>query len=177
MARPMILIVEDCSATCEALQDLLEGEGYAVECAPTGALALARLERGDVDVVLLDLLLPDLTGLELCQQVRQQEGEVYLPIIMLTALHSKAERHAGFEAGADDYLTKPFDVQELLDRVRVWIRTRQHIVASRERAAGEVGSAAAAPGPPSIVGYVLDRGQDPAGAGPRGRRARARQPQ
>src|SRR5688500_2017568 len=80
MARPSILIVEDSPATCGVLQDLLEGEDYAVECATTGALALTRIERGGVDLVLLDLLLPDLTGLELCQEVRQQEGEVYLPI-------------------------------------------------------------------------------------------------
>ncbi len=77
--------------------------------------------------------MPDITGLELCRHVRERERETYLPIIMVTALGADAERHAGFAAGADDYLTKPFHIQELLDRVRVWTRTRQYLKTSQAR--------------------------------------------
>jgi CheY-like chemotaxis protein len=125
LTRPVVLVVEDDTGTWNLLRDLLEPAGYAVESAPDGASALARLAAGGVELLLLDLMLPDLDGLELCRQVRAQPETADLPIIMLTALGSDAQRHAGFEAGADDYVTKPFNVQELLDRVAVWTRTRQ----------------------------------------------------
>src|SRR4051812_27573066 len=72
-------------------------------------------------------MLPDGNGLELCRRVRAQEFGVYLPIILLTALSSEAGRHAGFAAGVDDYVTKPFEAADLLDRVDVWVRTRKRL--------------------------------------------------
>ena len=99
--QPVILVVEDDAAMSTFLRGLLEPAGYRVEITPNGAGGLARIENGGVDLILLDLVLPDVDGLELCRQVRAREGDVYLPIIMLTALAEK-QRHAGFTAGADD---------------------------------------------------------------------------
>jgi CheY-like chemotaxis protein len=120
---PVVLIVDDEPTTRELVRDILEPEGYAVEEAVDGLAGAARIAAGGIDCVLLDLMLPDIDGLELCRQVRATEDMEHLPIIMLTALGSELQRHAGFAVGADDYVTKPFHVSELLDRVRVWTRT------------------------------------------------------
>src|SRR5262249_28111174 len=120
-----ILIVEDDPLIAEVLTSLLEASGHRVEAAEDGASGLDRILAGGIDLVLLDLMLPEIDGLELCRRVRARESADYVPIIMLTALASDAQRHAGFAAGADDYLTKPCTLDELLDRVRVWLRSRQ----------------------------------------------------
>jgi len=120
-----ILIVEDDPLIAEVLTSLLEAAGHRVEAATDGASGLDRILAGGIDLVLLDLMLPEIDGLELCRRVRARESADYVPIIMLTALASDAQRHAGFAAGADDYLTKPCTLDELLDRVRVWLRSRQ----------------------------------------------------
>jgi PAS domain S-box-containing protein len=130
--RPRILVVEDDHATAVVIRDLLESEGYNVGTAPDGATGLAHVEADGVDLVLLDLMLPDLNGFELCRHVRAHETGVYLPIIMLTAMTAERDRHAGFAAGADDYVTKPFEVHDLLDRVHVWLRTRQRLKQQQE---------------------------------------------
>jgi DNA-binding response OmpR family regulator len=123
-----VLVIDDDPVIVELQENLLTAAGYAVEHAPDGLAGLARLRAGGVDLVLLDLLLPGLSGIDLCRAVRAaaQADEIYVPIIMVTALSSVAERLAGFAAGADDYLTKPFEVEELLARVAVWLRVRQH---------------------------------------------------
>jgi signal transduction histidine kinase len=120
---PIILVVEDDPVLADVVCDLLEDSGYAVELASDGAAGVARIEQGGIELVLLDLMLPDVDGLELCRRARALEHDVYLPIIMLTVLGEK-QRHAGFLAGADDYVAKPFDTRDLLDRVQVWLRTR-----------------------------------------------------
>jgi DNA-binding response OmpR family regulator len=135
--RPVVLIVEDDETIGDVLQELLQQAGYAVQTAADGAAGLARIDAGGIDLVLLDLMLPHVDGLELCRRVRAHEGEVYLPIIMLTALAGEEQRHAGFAAGADDYVTKPFHAAELLDRLQVWVRTRQRLRAAHERLAAE----------------------------------------
>jgi DNA-binding response OmpR family regulator len=117
---------------------MLEGAGYAVTVAHTAAAGLTRLARGDVDLLLLDLILPDMDGLEVCLRVRAQESAVYLPIVMLTAREGDAYRHQGFVAGADDYVTKPFRNQDLLDRVQVWLHTRQRLKLLHARLVYEV---------------------------------------
>ena len=124
-----ILVVEDDPLVRDMLLELLASEGYTVECAVDGADGLARLVAGGIDLVLLDRLLPALDGLELCRRVRAHEGDSYVPILMLTALTNPAQRQAGFAVGADDYIGKPFNVNDLLDRVQVWARTRQRLKA------------------------------------------------
>jgi PAS domain S-box-containing protein len=137
-ARSLVLVVEDDVAVREALCALLAQAGYAVACAADGRAALDRVAAGGVDLILLDLLLPEIDGIALCRQLRDQPADaVYLPILMLTALSGDAERRAGFAAGADDYVTKPFDPDDLLDRVAVWLRTRARLQAAHARLESE----------------------------------------
>src|SRR5712692_2043565 len=121
--RPVVLSIEDDPAVSALLQALLETAGYTAYAAEDGPTGLARIADGGVDVLLLDLMLPGMNGFEVCRRVRAGTATVYLPIVMLTALQSPEQRHAGFEAGADDYVTKPFNPDELLDRVQVWVQT------------------------------------------------------
>jgi DNA-binding response OmpR family regulator len=134
--RPRILIVEDEPSTSDLVAEVLNMAGYQIETAADGGTALQRLDA-DVDLLLLDVMLPGLDGFEVCRRVRATERDQHLPIIMLTALSSDAQRHAGFAAGADDYLTKPFNNQELLDRVQVWLAARQRQDAAQRRPGGE----------------------------------------
>ena len=107
-ARSVVRVVDDDPVIRDYLCELLAHEGYAVESAADGPAGLARVAAGGVGLALLDMVLPAVDGLALCRQVRAREGDVYLPIIMLTALDDEANRQAGFAAGADDYVTKPF---------------------------------------------------------------------
>ena len=129
---PVILLVEDDVRVCDLVQRLLERAGYGVRTAVDAPAALACLSEG-IDLVLLDVMLPRGDGFELCRLVRTYEGENYLPIIMLTALSDEAHKHEGFLAGADDYVCKPFNNVELLDRVRVWLRARARMRAHSHR--------------------------------------------
>ena len=119
--QPLVLVVEDEPAMRDMLERMLERAGYGVTCAADGAEGLARLEAGDVDLVLLDLMLPQLDGLEFCRQARERQ-ERHVPIIMVTGSVNAADRRAGFAMGADDYVLKPFRTQALVDRVRAWTR-------------------------------------------------------
>lgn len=134
---PLVLVVEDDPAIRDIVTQTLELAGYRVETAADGVAGLARIESGGLDAVVLDLMLPFLDGLELCRRVRSHEHGVYLPMIMLTALGEPAQRHAGFAAGADDYICKPFDADDLLDRVNVWVQVRQRLQASHEHLLAE----------------------------------------
>jgi two-component system cell cycle sensor histidine kinase/response regulator CckA len=127
-----VLVVEDDLVIREVVRALLESAGDVVTAVDDGLAALERIEAGGVDLVLLDLMLPDVNGLELCRRLRSYENGAYLPIIMLTALSGEAHRHAGFAAGADDYIAKPFEAEDLLDRVGVWLRTRQRLKQQHE---------------------------------------------
>lgn len=136
--RAVVLVVEDDPGINDLLCELLADEGYTAERALDGETGLARIEAGGIDLVLLDLMLPRMDGIELCRRMRARESDdVYLPIIMLTALASDDQRHAGFAAGADDYVTKPFKSDELLDRVHVWARTRARLRVAYDRLARE----------------------------------------
>jgi DNA-binding response OmpR family regulator len=119
-SHSLVLVVEDDPAMRDMLQRLLERAGFVVECAANGETGLARLEAGDVDLVLLDLMLPELDGLEFCRQVRERQHDRHVPIIMVTGSVNAADRRAGFAVGADDYVLKPFRTQALVDRVRAW---------------------------------------------------------
>lgn len=114
-----VLIVEDEERMARFLQLELEHEGYAVEVVPDGRRAWEKITGEEWDLVLLDLMLPDLDGMELCRRVRARSA---VPIIMLTARDSVGSRIAGLDMGADDYLTKPFAIEELLARMRSVLR-------------------------------------------------------
>jgi two-component system response regulator MprA len=115
-----ILIVDDEPGIREVIASSLEFEGYAVRTAPDGRTALAEVERSRPDLVLLDVLMPGLDGLTACRRLRAQDP--HLPVLMLTARDLTGDRVAGLDAGADDYLAKPFELDELLARVRALLR-------------------------------------------------------
>jgi DNA-binding response OmpR family regulator len=129
-----VLVIEDDRAMATMTQRMLELEGYTAEIATAGADGLARIAAGGVDVVLLDIMMPDLDGVEVCRRVRMDEGQGYIPIILLTGLTTEAAQQAGFAAGADDFITKPFRREDLLARVHVWVQARHRL----ERARAEV---------------------------------------
>jgi len=116
-----VLVVDDERAVRESLRRALELEGYDVELAADGREALGRLEAGpDPDAVILDVLMPEVDGLEVCEELRRSGSR--LPVLMLTARAEVENRVAGLDAGADDYLTKPFALAELLARLRALLR-------------------------------------------------------
>ena len=117
-----ILVVEDTAAILDAVTDALAAEGFEVEGATDGAMALQRAQSEPFDLVILDLMLPSLSGTEICRRLR---AESPVPIIMLTARDAEADRVLGLEIGADDYITKPFSEVELLSRVRAILRRRE----------------------------------------------------
>ena len=122
VAPPRILIVEDEEALSMLLAYNLEAEGYIVERALRGDDAELRLAEQLPDLVLLDWMLPAVSGLEICRRLRAREATRSLPVIMLTARGEEGERVRGLEVGADDYIIKPFSVPELLARVRSLLR-------------------------------------------------------
>jgi DNA-binding response OmpR family regulator len=112
-------VVDDEEKILEVVRSYLEREGYAVLCAGAGGQALASFERSSPDLVVLDLMLPDLPGEEVCRRIRRASR---VPIIMLTAKVEEADRLRGFSLGADDYLTKPFSPRELVARIQALLR-------------------------------------------------------
>jgi DNA-binding response OmpR family regulator len=121
-SSPMVLVVEDDALTRRVLQELLESEGYAVQAVADGAAALAYLEYRPVDLMLLDRGLPHVDGLEVSRRVRARRQGESLRIIMLTGLDDPEHILDGFDAGADDYVTKPYGARELLARVKANLR-------------------------------------------------------
>lgn len=114
-----VLVVEDEESFSEALSFMLRREGYEVEVAGDGNLAVDQFERRGADLVLLDLMLPGISGTEVCRAIRSKSQ---VPIIMLTAKDGEVDKVVGLEIGADDYITKPFSSRELLARVRAVLR-------------------------------------------------------
>ena len=117
-----ILVVDDTEAILDAVTDALAAEGFEVQGASDGRAALEAAEAEPFDLVILDLMLPGLSGTEICRRLR---AESPVPIIMLTARDAEADRVLGLEIGADDYITKPFSEVELLSRVRAILRRRE----------------------------------------------------
>jgi two-component system, OmpR family, response regulator MprA len=116
-----ILVVDDERAVRDSLRRALELQGYQVDLAADGAEALAQLESdGQPDAVVLDILMPGIDGLEVCRRIRENGNAV--PVLMLTARDAVGDRVAGLDAGADDYLVKPFALEELLARIRALLR-------------------------------------------------------
>ena len=122
-AAKQILLVEDDGDIASLLRLHLEDEGYVITHEADGAKALLLLEQVQWDAVILDLMLPHVDGLEICRRIRQLTR--YLPIIIISARSSETDRITGLETGADDYLAKPFSVQELIARIKALFRRQQ----------------------------------------------------
>ena len=116
-----ILVVDDEPAIMDAVAYALRSEGFSVETVSDGEAALEEVRTEPYDLMLLDLMLPRLSGVEVCRRVRAESD---IPIIMLTAKDAEVEHVVGLEAGADDYVTKPFSMAELMSRVRALLRRR-----------------------------------------------------
>jgi two-component system response regulator RegX3 len=116
-----VLVVEDEESFSDALSYLLRKEGFEVAVASTGMAALTEFDRNGADVVLLDLMLPEMSGTEVCRQLRLKSA---VPIIMVTARDSEIDKVVGLEIGADDYVTKPYSPRELVARVRAVLRRK-----------------------------------------------------
>jgi two-component system response regulator RegX3 len=114
-----VLLVEDEESFSDPLSYLLKQEGFEVAVAQTGPEALAEFDRSGADLVLLDLMLPGLSGTEVCRALRQRSS---VPVIMLTARDSEIDKVVGLELGADDYVTKPYSTRELIARMRAVLR-------------------------------------------------------
>ncbi|MBB5871430.1 two-component system response regulator RegX3 [Allocatelliglobosispora scoriae] len=117
MAR--VLVVEDEESFSDALSYMLRKEGFEVSVAATGTAALTEFDRTGADIVLLDLMLPEMSGTEVCRQLRSRSS---VPIIMVTARDSEIDKVVGLELGADDYVTKPYSPRELVARIRAVLR-------------------------------------------------------
>jgi len=136
MAR-IILVVEDETILRETLAEALESEGYRVVTAADGREALVEFRAEHPDLVLLDLMLPELSGIEVCRIIRAESA---VPIVMLTAKDSELDKVVGLELGADDYVTKPFSLRELTARIRALFRRAERpAVAEGAQAVVEIG--------------------------------------
>lgn len=114
-----ILVVDDEALLVKGIKFNLENEGYQVDTASDGAAALAMASANDYDLLILDIMMPQVSGIEVCMKVREFST---VPIIMLTAKSEDADKLMGFESGADDYITKPFNILELKARIRALLR-------------------------------------------------------
>ena len=117
-----ILVVEDESDLAELVAFNLKQAGHLVTTAGDGSTALAEIQRQTPDLVVLDVMLPDISGLEVCRRLRRAEATASIPVLMLTAKGEEVDRVVGFEVGADDYVTKPFSPRELLLRIEAILR-------------------------------------------------------
>ncbi len=122
---PTILVVEDDAKIARLLQLELMHAGYTVEVAHDGRTGLDRALEGGIDLMLLDVMLPQMSGLEVVRRVKTEQP--LLPVLMVTARGDRYDKVSGLDLGADDYITKPFEMEELLARIRAFLRMRQHV--------------------------------------------------
>ncbi|MEM9195308.1 MAG: response regulator transcription factor, partial [Myxococcota bacterium] len=152
-AQKTILIVEDDPAIALGLCDTLEFEGYRAVHAKTGSEGIELSQKENPDCVILDLMLPDRNGYSVCTAIRERDTRV--PIIMLTARSQEADKIRGLESGADDYVTKPFSVGELVARIRALFRRTSATTGNPQNAPFRIGDALIDP-----AAQTLDRGSE-----------------
>ena len=140
--RHKILVVEDEADIRELLRYSLNQEGYAVEEAADGAEALERIARRAPDLVMLDLMLPRMSGLEICRRLRSDPETARLPVIVVTAKGAEVDRVLGLEMGADDYVVKPFSPREVVARVKALLRRANAALEPQGGGSFEQGAAA-----------------------------------
>ena len=128
-----VLIVEDDNDLVKLLKYNLEKEGFKVNYATDGTVALAEARRDPPDLVILDLMLPGLDGLEVCRQLRRADRFARTPVLILSARNEEADRVVGLEVGADDYVTKPFSTREVIARVRALLRRHEPVMPPRSK--------------------------------------------
>jgi two-component system phosphate regulon response regulator PhoB len=138
MADPTVLVVEDEEPLALLLRYNLEAEGFVVETVARGDEAELRLRENPPDLVLLDWMLPGVSGIELCRRLRNRPETATLPVIMLTARGEEGERVRGLAVGADDYVVKPFSVPELMARIKAMLRRTRPQIVARMLVAGEL---------------------------------------
>jgi len=138
MIAPKIMVVEDEEPLCVLLKYNLEAEGYEVETVTRGDEAEMRLQESVPDLLVLDWMLPSISGIELCRRLRMRGETERLPIIMLTARGEESDRVRGLSTGADDYLVKPFSTPELIARVRALLRRSRPEVLSSVLTVGDI---------------------------------------
>jgi len=119
-----ILVVDDTPANVKLLVDVLTAKGYSVTSAASGEEALVRIGVSPPDLVLLDIMMPGLSGYDVCRKIRASEATALLPVVLCTSLDPKQERVNGIEAGADDFIPKPINQQELFARVKSLLRIK-----------------------------------------------------
>lgn len=150
-----ILIVEDDRDIVELVRYNLEQEGFQVSAVGDGSSGLAQIRKSPPDLLILDLMLPKFSGLEVCKAVRREPALNRLPILMLTARGEESDRVVGLELGADDYVTKPFSPRELMARIKALLRRTAEASDGGEKII-EVGQLVIDPG-----GYRVTRGGKP----------------
>ncbi len=138
LTKPLILVIEDERDLATLLRYNLEKEGYRVAQALDGEEALLLLREETPDLIILDWMLPQVSGIEVCRRVRMRGELRHVPIIMLTARGEEADRIRGLDTGADDYICKPFSVSELLARIRAVLRRAQPALASELLQFGDI---------------------------------------
>lgn len=142
-----ILLIDDDNELCELLSEYLEGEGWAVESIHNGRAGLKRALEAVWEVVILDIMLPELNGLDVLRSLRRESG---VPVIMLTARGEEVDRIVGLELGADDYLPKPFNPRELAARIRAILRRGEATQENAKRRSLQVGDLELDPGSRSL---------------------------
>ncbi|HHP7229838.1 MAG TPA: response regulator [Xenococcaceae cyanobacterium] len=128
-----ILIVDDCQENCEILSCLLQSYGFEVLIAKTGWQAISIVEQNLLDLILLDIIMPEIDGLETCQRIRSNQKACEIPIIFMTAIHDLETKLKGFELGAVDYITKPFENQEVIARIKTQLSLKQMQVVLKQQ--------------------------------------------
>jgi two-component system phosphate regulon response regulator PhoB len=135
---PVILVVEDEAALVELLRYNLEREGFEVVATASGEEALLIVDERRIDLMLLDWMLPHMSGIEVCRQLRRKPESRNLPVIMLTARGEQSDRVRGLETGADDYVTKPFAPEELIARINAVMRRSRPAIAEERLAYDDI---------------------------------------